>query len=324
MSEPVRWGVLSTARINQKVLDGAAGSDDLTVMAVASRSQAAAETYALEHAIERAHGSYDALLADGDVEAVYISLPNALHVEWSIRALQAGKHVLCEKPLSRHASEVERAFDVAERSDRLLMEAFMYRHNPQIKRLKTLVADGAIGRLRAVHASFGFHIGDAGDVRLSRELEGGSLLDVGCYCVSAARLLCGEPERVQAEQVIGGDGVDVAFAGVLRFPGEVLAHFDCGFVLDKTEELVVLGEEGNLRLADPWHCRAPGIELRRDGKAELIAVEAANSYRLQLENLSAAIRGCETPLLGRADALGQARAIEALYASAEEHRAVGL
>jgi predicted dehydrogenase len=324
MSEPVRWGVLSTARINQKVLDGAAGSDDVKVLAVASRSQAAAETYALEHAIERAYGSYDALLADGDVEAVYISLPNGLHVEWSIRALQAGKHVLCEKPLSRRASEVERAFDVAERSDRLLMEAFMYRHNPQIKRLATLVDDGAIGRLRAVHASFGFHIGDPGDVRLSRELEGGSLLDVGSYCVSAARLLCGEPERAQGEQVIGGDGVDVAFAGVLRFPGEVLAHFDCGFVLDKTEELVALGEEGNLRLADPWHCRAPGIELRRDGKPELIAVEAANSYRLQLENLSAAIRGSDRPLLGRADALGQARTIEALYASADEHRAVTL
>jgi predicted dehydrogenase len=324
MSEPVRWGVLSTARINQKVLDGAAGSEEVTVLAVASRSQAAAETYAVERAIERAYGSYDALLADGDVEAVYISLPNGLHVEWSIRALQAGKHVLCEKPLSRSASEVERAFAVAERSDRLLMEAFMYRHNPQIKRLKTLVEDGAIGRLRAVHASFGFHIGDQGDVRLSRELEGGSLLDVGCYCVSAARLLCGEPERAQGEQVIGGDGVDVAFAGVLRFPGEVLAHFDCGFVLDKTEELVALGEEGNLRLADPWHCRAAGIELRRDGTPELIAVEAANSYRLQLENLSAAIRGSDPPLLGRADALGQARTIEALYTSADEHRAVTL
>jgi predicted dehydrogenase len=324
MSEPVRWGVLSTARINQKVLDGAAGSEEVTVLAVASRSQAAAETYAVERAIERAYGSYDALLADGDVEAVYISLPNGLHVEWSIRALQADKHVLCEKPLSRSASEVERAFAVAERSDRLLMEAFMYRHNPQIKRLKTLVEDGAIGRLRAVHASFGFHIGDQGDVRLSRELEGGSLLDVGCYCVSAARLLCGEPERAQGEQVIGGDGVDVAFAGVLRFPGEVLAHFDCGFVLDKTEELVALGEEGNLRLADPWHCRAAGIELRRDGTPELIAVEAANSYRLQLENLSAAIRGSDPPLLGRADALGQARTIEALYTSADEHRAVTL
>jgi len=324
MSEPVRWGVLSTARINQKVLDGAAGSEEVTVLAVASRSQAAAETYALERAIERAYGSYDALLADGDVEAVYISLPNGLHVEWSIRALQAGKHVLCEKPLSRSASEVERAFAVAERSDRLLMEAFMYRHNPQIKQLKTLVEEGTIGRLRAVHASFGFHIGDQGDVRLSRELEGGSLLNVGSYCVSAARLLCGEPERALGEQVIGGDGVDVAFAGVLRFPGEVLAHFDCGFVLDKTEELVALGEEGNLRLADPWHCHSAGIELRRDGTPELIAVEAANSYRLQLENLSAAIRGGDPPLLGRADALGQARTIEALYTSADEHRAVTL
>jgi predicted dehydrogenase len=324
MSEPVRWGVLSTAQINQKVLAGAAGSEQVEVLAVASRNQSSAEAYALEHAIERAYGSYDALLADGDVEAVYISLPNGLHVDWSIRALQAGKHVLCEKPLSARAREVERAFDVAQRADRLLMEAFMYRHNPQIKRLATLVEEGAIGRLRLVQASFGFHIDDPGNPRLSRELEGGSLMDVGCYCVSAARLLCGEPERVEGEQVSGGNGVDVTFAGLLRFPGDVLAHFDCGFLLDKTEELVALGEDGNLRLADPWHGRAPGIELRRDGESEWIAVEAVNSYQLQLENLSAAIRGTAAPLLGRADALGQARTIEALYSSADEHRAVAL
>ncbi len=324
MSERVRWGVMSTARINRKLLAGARESDQLEVLAVASRNQAAAEAYALEHGIERAHGSYEALLADDAVEAVYISLPNSMHIDWSIRALEAGKHVLCEKPLSPHPSEVERAFDAAEHSGRLLMEAFMYRHNPQIKRLAALVDEGAIGRLRVVHASFGFHIDDLGDPRLSRDLEGGSLLDVGCYCVSAARLLCGEPERAQGEQVIGGDGVDVTFAGVLRFAGDVLAHFDCGLLIDKSEELVVLGEEGNLRLADPWHCRTPGIELRHDGQGESIAVETINSYKLQLENMSAAIRGGAAPLLGRADALGQARTIEALYSSAAEQRTVTL
>ena len=324
MSERVRWGVLSTARINQKVLAGARGAAQVEVLAVASRDRAVAEAYAREHAITRAYGSYDELLADDDVEVVYISLPNGLHVEWSIRALEAGKHVLCEKPLSPRPSEVERAFDVAERSGRLLMEAFMYRHNPQIKRLASLVAGGTIGRLRAVHASFGFHIDDLGDPRLSSELEGGALLDVGCYCVSAARLLCGEPERAQGEQVIGGGGVDVTFAGVLRFPDDVLAHFDCGLLIDKSEELVVLGEEGNLRVLDPWHCRAPGIELSRDGVAESIAVETINSYMLQLDNFSAAIRGTAAPLLGRDDAVGQARTIEALYASAGEHRTVTL
>ena len=324
MSEPVRWGVLSTARINEKVLAGAAGSDAVEVLGVASRSQSGADAYAREHAIERAYGSYEALLADGEIEAVYISLPNGLHVDWSIRALAAGKHVLCEKPLSSRASEVARAFDAAERAERLLMEAFMYRHNPQTKRLAALVDEGAIGRLRAVSASFGFHIGDGADPRLSRELEGGSLLDVGCYCVSAARLLCGEPVRVAGECVIGAGGVDVTFAGLLRFPGEVLAHFDCGFLLDRAEQLVVLGEEGSLSVADPWHCRAPGIELRRDGESEWIAVDAVNSYELQLENLSAAIRGTTPALLGRADALGQASTIEALYTAAGEQRTVTL
>ena len=324
MSEPVRWGVMSTARINEKLLAGARVSDQIEVLAVASRRQDSAETYALEHGIERAYGSYDALLADDDVEAVYISLPNSLHVEWSIRALEAGKHVLCEKPLSGRVSEVVRAFDAAERSGRLLVEAFMYRHNPQTKRLVELIAEGAIGRLQVVRASFGFRLDDPGDPRLSGDLEGGSLMDVGCYCVSAARLLCGEPERVQGEQVLGGGGVDVVFSGVLRFAGDVLAHFDSGLSLDKSEELVVLGDAASLRVADPWHCRTPAIELWRNGEPETIAVETVNSYALELEDLSSAIRGTGTVLLGRADAIGQARTIEALYASAAEHRAVTL
>jgi predicted dehydrogenase len=322
MSEPLRWGVLSTARINELVLTGARTSEQVEVLAVASRDRETAEAYAREHGIERAHGSYDALLADPEIEAVYISLPNALHVEWTIRALQAGKHVLCEKPLSRRRADAERAFDVAERCERLLMEAFMYRHNPQTARLVELVAEGAIGRLRLVRASFGFYLDDLRNVRMRGELDGGGLMDVGCYCVNAARLLCGEPLRAQAEQLAGGAGVDVALAGVLGFADEVLAHFDCGLVLSPRDELVVLGEQGSLRLADPWHCRTPGIELWRSGRPELIEIATADSYALELENLSAAIRGTAVPLLGRADAIGQARAIEALHASAQEHRTV--
>jgi xylose dehydrogenase (NAD/NADP) len=159
---------------------------------------------------------------------------------------------------------------------------------------------------------------------LSRELGGGALMDVGCYCVNAARMVCGEPLRVHGEQVLGGDGVDVAFAGMLRFPGDVLAHFDSGLVLEESETLVVLGEEGSLHLADPWHCRTPGIERRSGGRCEAIAVETVNSYTLELDNLSAAIRRAGAPLLGREDAVGQARTIEALYRSADEQRAVTL
>src|SRR5918996_3212701 len=224
----VNWGFLSTARINRLVLAGARESDRVDVVAVASRDRERAEAYARENGIERAYASYEALLADPDVEAVYISLPNSLHVDWSIRALQAGKHVLCEKPLSRRAAEVEEAFDAAEQAGLVLMEAFMYRHNPQTARLEELVDSGAIGALQLVRAAFSFPLADAGNVRLNAALDGGSLMDGGCYCVSGARPLAGEPERVYGEQVVGGEGVDVRFAGMLRFADDVVATFDCG------------------------------------------------------------------------------------------------
>ncbi len=318
----VNWGILSTAAINLKLLAGARGADGAAVVAVASRERQRAEAYAREHGIARAHGSYEELLADAGVDAVYISLPNSLHLEWTHRALQAGKHVLCEKPLSRRVAEVSAAFDAAEQRGLLLMEAFMYRHHPQTRRLAELLAEGAIGRMRMIRAAFSFATDDPANVRLLRSLEGGALMDVGCYCVNGARLLAGEPERVSAEQALGGDGVDVAFAGTMRFPQDVIAHFDAGLALAPRDELEVVGDAGSLWLDDPWHCRAPVIELRRAGRTELIAMEHADSYRLELENLSAAIRGSASPLLGRADADGQARAIEALYAAADGGRAV--
>jgi predicted dehydrogenase len=320
----VKWGIMSTARINRLFLDGARQSSEVAVLGVASRSQAGAEEYAREHDIERAYGSYEALLADPEIEAVYISLPNSLHVEWSVRALDAGKHVLCEKPLSRVAADANRAFDAADQHDRLLMEAFMFRHNPQTARLKQMVSDRAVGRLRMIRASFSFATSDPANVRLSPALDGGGLMDVGCYCVSGARLLAGEPERVAAEQALGGDGVDVAFAGTMRFADDVIAHFDCGLALAARDELEVVGDAGALFLDDPWHCRRPVIELRRDDRSERIELEPVDSYMLEAENFSAAIRGEGQPLLGRDDALGQARAIEALYRSAQTGEMVAL
>jgi predicted dehydrogenase len=315
---------MSTARINRLFIAGARQAAGVEILAVASRERASAERYAHEHGIDRAYGGYDSLLADPDVEAVYISLPNSMHVEWSVRALQAGKHVLCEKPLSRRAVDVSAAFDVAEREHRLLMEAFMYRHNPQTRRVTELLADGAVGRVRMVRAAFSFAADDPANIRLSAALEGGALMDVGCYCVSGIRLLSGEPERVSAEQTIGGDGVDVAFAATMRFPHDVLAHFDAGLALASRDELEIVGDQGSLFLDDPWHCRRPVIELRRNDGVERIELEPVDSYRLEAENMSAAIRGEQPPLLGRADALGQARAIEALYDAAETGRVVML
>jgi D-xylose 1-dehydrogenase (NADP+, D-xylono-1,5-lactone-forming) len=313
----VAWGLLSTARINRLVLAGARKSDRVDVVAVASRNAESAESYAREHGIERALGSYEALLEDDGVEAVYISLPNSMHIEWSVRALEAGKHVLCEKPLTRRAAEAERAFDAADRSGRLLMEAFMYRHHPQTARLKALLGDGAIGRLQLIRAAFSFTVADPANIRLLGDLDGGALMDVGCYCVSGSRLLAGEPVEVHAEQVIGPGGADIRFAATMRFADDVIGQFDCGLDLPVRDELEVFGSEGSLFLDDPWHARSPVIELRRDDGTEQIEVEPADSYQLELENLSDAIRGEATPLLGRDDAVGQARTIEALYRAAE-------
>src|SRR3954469_15135288 len=155
-TSPVKWGIISTADINRKVIPAAHASPKVDLVAVASRDQARADAYAKIWIIPRAYGSYEALLADPEIDAVYISLPNSMHCEWTMKALEAGKHVLCEKPLSRHVREVEAAFDAAERTDRLLMEAFMYRHNPQTKRAKQLLDEGAIGQLRLIRSAFSF------------------------------------------------------------------------------------------------------------------------------------------------------------------------
>jgi len=316
MPEPVRWAIVSTAHINRLVIPGAKASDKVELAAVASRTQERADAYARKWEIPRAYGSYEALLADPEIEAVYISLPNTLHCEWSIKALEAGKHVLCEKPLSRHPGEVEAAFAAAQQAGLHLMEAFMYRHNPQTKRLTELVAGGAIGELRLVRSVFSYGLYDPENIRLRSEVEGGALMDVGCYNVSGSRLLAGEPERVWGEAWYGPTGTDWVFTGTMRFPGDVIATFDCGTAMVERDELEAIGTKGALFVDDPWHCNVPGIEVRRQDGVERIELEHQDSYRLELENLADAIRGQGEPLLDREDAVAQARALEALHTSA--------
>ena len=313
----MRLGIVSTADINRKVIPGAHASEKVDLVAVASRDQARAEEYAKTWEIDRAYGSYEALLDDPEVDAVYISLPNTMHREWSIKSLEAGKHVICEKPFSKHPEDVEAAFDTAERTGRLLTEAFMYRHNPQTARLAELVRDGAIGDLRVVRSAFSYSLYDAENIRLRTDVDGGSLMDVGCYCISGSRLLGGEPESVHGQATIGSSGTDWVFTGAMRFANDVHALFDCGTSLPERDELEAIGTEGSLFLDDPWHCNEPVIELRRGGEVERIELEPVDSYRLELENLADAIAGDAPLLLGREDALGQARTIEALFRSAE-------
>jgi predicted dehydrogenase len=279
---------------------------------------------AAKRGIPKVHASYADLLADDDLDAVYVPLPNGLHAEWTIKALEAGKHVLCEKPFDYRPERVEQAFDVARRRGLHVMEAFMYRHHPQTAKLVELVEGGAIGTVQAIRAAFSYSLYDVDNVRLRADVEGGALMDVGCYCVHSSRLLGGEPERVHGEQLIGPTGVDVRFHGTMRFPSGVVSQWDCGMVMPERDELEAIGDAGSLFLDDPFHCDVPVIELRRDGETERIEIEPADPYRLELENLSDAIRGEGELLLGREDAVAQAMTIAALRGSATLGRPVGL
>jgi D-xylose 1-dehydrogenase (NADP+, D-xylono-1,5-lactone-forming) len=313
---PVRWGILGTGAINARFLPGARQSEAAEFIAIGSRTQARADAFADQYAIERRHGSYEAFLADPDIEAVYLCLPNSLHHEWTMAALRAGKHVLCEKPYTRHPAEVDAAWDLADRSGLVVSEAFMWRHHPQARRMVGLLPE--IGALQTVRAIFSWRATDEADVRLRSDLDGGSLMDVGCYCVSGARLLVGEePDVVLGWATAGGHGVDVRFSGILHFPSGVVAEISSGFTAD-SRRLDAIGSAGTVTLLDPWNA-TPATMLRDGIPTE---VEQVSPYRLEVDDISAAIREKRAPLLGRADALGQARTIEALYRSAATRAAV--
>ncbi len=306
----IRWGILGTGDINRRLMPGARQSKELQVVAVASRSQERADAFAAEMGIPRGIGSYEALLADPDIDAVYVCLPNSMHHEWTMHALAAGKHVLVEKPYTTKPAEVTEAFDAADRAGLVLCEGFMWRHTPQTQRLREIVP--SMGELQTIRGSFSFLLENQRDIRLNPDLAGGSLMDLGCYCVSAARLLTGEePDRVYAESVIGPTGVDVRMMGILHFPGGVTAELNCGFTSDHTS-LEAIGTHGWVKLPDPFH-GVRGVIIHDDTE---VRTETPNPYRLELENMGAAIRGEGEALLGRADAMGQARTLEALYRSA--------
>jgi D-xylose 1-dehydrogenase (NADP+, D-xylono-1,5-lactone-forming) len=319
----VAWGLLSTARINLLILEAAAKSDLAEVVAVGSRSLPRAEAYARAHGLEQAHGSYEGLLEDDGVEAVYISLPNSLHVEWTLRALEAGKHVLCEKPLSRDPDALGRVFDYADECGLILSEGFMWRHHPQTAKLVELARQDVIGRLRLVRAAFAFDVAavhGANDARFDPELDGGALMDVGAYCVNAIRLIAGEPRQVETLQSLGPSGVDVCFAATLALPDDVIGQFDAGFVMPRRAALEVVGEEATLLVAEPWQPRVAAVAVGRPSERddvdwEQVPVAPADAYLLELDNVSGAIRGETDLLLGRADAIGQARAMDALHRS---------
>ena len=328
----LRWGILSTARIGrQRFVPGVRAGTEGEVVAIASRDPQRAQAAAAELGIPRAHGAYEALLADREVDAVYVGLPNGLHPEWTVRAAAAGKHVLCEKPAARRAADARRMAEACRRAGAILMEAFMYRLHPQHARVLELLRQGAIGEPVFVRASFCFAMSAArragGDVRLQRDLEGGALMDVGCYAVNTARYLFGaEPVAVVAQQRVDPRfGVDTAFAGVLRFPGDRLALVDGSFDAAGTQRYEVAGP-GGLIVVERAYVPGTGpvqIQIVQGGDHRTEEAAAADQYALEADHFARSVRAGRL-LPPAEDGVAQAAVIEALYRSAEAGRSVGL
>jgi xylose dehydrogenase (NAD/NADP) len=319
--QPLRWGVLSTARILEELLPGFAAAPDAELRAVASRDDERARAYASAKEIEVAHGSYEELLDDPEIDCVYIPLPNSMHGEWIETALRAGKHVLCEKPLTPTAGEAEALFDLAAGRELVLMEAFMYRHHPKTHKLRELLVGGEIGTPVAVRMRFHFTVADpATDIRYRPEMAGGALRDVGCYCVSMANYLAdAAPVEIGAGARFAASGVDEALAATMRYESGMLAVFDCGMVSPLDVGVELLGERGRAIVAMPWyaHNEPQSITLESDGGTRSIETPGGNAYQLEIENFCAAVRGERAPEISRLESVRNLETIERILAIAK-------
>ena len=327
MSERLRWGLLGTAHINRRLIPAMRAARRSTVAAVASRDLARAERYAREWNIPASHAGYDALLHDNNVDAIYIPLPNSLHVEWTLRALDAGKHVLCEKPLALVPEDVDRVAAVSRARERVVVEGFMYRHEPLIARVLELVADNAVGPLRSMSSGFSFAQSRSDDVRLDAALGGGSLWDVGCYAVGAVRLIAGEEptDAVGCAEMTAG-GVDESFTGLLRFSRGVVATVHSSFRAAYRTWLEVAGADGVLRVANPFKPSPnEAIEIQRGDVIHRISVEgSAELFVRQIDDFVAAAVDGRPPTVSLVESRGNVAALAALYRSARTGRSVQL
>ena len=315
MSGPLRWGILGTGNIARKFAGQLPQCSRAELTAVGSRRAQSAERFAEEFG-GSARGGYDALLADADTEAVYVSLPNSLHCEWTVRALEAGKHVLCEKPIASNLAEAEEMFDVARRTGRVLIEAFMYRCHPAIEKLIETVGSGTIGQVKLIRSHFTFNRPDApDDVRFQPDLAGGSLMDVGCYPINLCRALVrSEPTGMHAVAHRHRSGVDDYAAGCLDFGSEALAVFTCGMTVEADRTTYVGGSEGYLEIDTPWFSDGTFTLVTEKGaRRETIRVEAPMApYALEAEAFAATVRDGADPWISEADTRGNMRALDEL------------
>jgi predicted dehydrogenase len=322
MPDKIRLGIISTADIGRgRVIPALRHCRNLEVTAVASRSLEKAQAFAKDMGIPIAYGSYEELLAAADVDAIYNPLPNSMHAEWSIKCAEAGKPCLCEKPLASDAAEARTMVDAFASRNILFAEAFMYRFHPQTQRVKQMVESGAVGELREMSAAFSFVMPDEGNIRLSKPLAGGSLMDIGCYCVNVMRLMTGqEPDEVKASARVGQrSGVDEYLSGVLSFPSGVLGHFDCSFRLQWTHTYELRGTKGRIVVEQGFVVppdRESIIRYWHDDAYEEIKIAAANSYTLMAEDFADALLNHRPPKYPPQDGVHNMEVLDRLYASA--------
>lgn len=325
MPETLTWGLISTARINRKLIPAIQTSPGCKLMAVASRDLQKAEDFADEYGIPRWFGSYEDLLDDPKIDCVYNPLPNSLHAEWTIKALEAGKHVLCEKPFTMNTEEADLVAEAAKKADRVVMEAFMYRFHPQWERVRQMIDTEDIGELKFIRAQMGGHMDRLDDIRMKPELGGGALMDIGCYCINACRMITGaEPEWISATANYEND-VDVMLTAMMRFPGDVLTEFNCGFRSNPHNDVDIIGTEASIRVAMPW---GPGpdeevtLVINRNNEIETVTVPAADEYEVQVESFSEAVRGEDHLRWGIADAVAQMKVVDTVRESAKKNEPV--
>jgi predicted dehydrogenase len=333
MKDQLRWGILGTGNIARQFAAGLRESRRASLTFVGSRTREAADAFVKTHAgpagpAGASIGSYEDLIASRDVDAVYVSLPNNLHHEWTVRALRAGKHVLCEKPFALNAAQAQEMFEVAHASGRVVVEAFMYRSHPQTHAVVRAVREGAVGEVKLIRTSFCFRTGKvAGNIRFDPRLAGGSVMDVGCYCVSFARLIAGaEPSAVHAVGHVHESGVDDLAAGTLTFPHGVVSTFSSGMSVQTDNSAFICGTEGYIQIPVPWKPPTDGSQIHivrqtpplMDGNAkpsapprEAIAIPGGrNLYAYEIEDFIATVLDGRPPAVTREDTLGNMRVLD--------------
>lgn len=337
MSKKVRWGLLSTANINRALLGPLQQSERSELVAVASRNGEKAKAYAAEHGIPKAHGSYEALLADPEIDAIYNPLPNLLHREWTVKAAEAGKHVLCEKPLVTTLADFDIVSAAADQHDVVVFEAFMYLHHPQTQKVLAMVRDGKLGNVQQISSWFHFYLPPekSTNIRLNTELHGGSLWDVGVYpnsyaiAVAAAAGAGDHPQQIWASQITGESGVDVAMRAQLRFADGLIAQISSGFRTPFREGMQIIGDQAMLYVNEPWKPGLSGSDSQCtlttiDGEQSTITTPAVDPYLCEVQAMEAALLDGAAPLLSLAQSRNFLRSVLAIYESAKSGAVVRL